>query len=119
MTNDFHATDPALAQTHGQVEASLSATTPRPAVHGLNDEPTHTATFAMHDPRNRAAAVIDSVIAQVGEQGRTVAWILETPGHAAPVGRAAPPGGSWRPARDRARHPPGAGRVRHAVQRGD
>lgn len=88
MTNDFHATDPALAQAHGQVEASLSATTPRPAVNGLIDEPTHTATFAMHDPRSRAAAVIDSVIAQVGEQGRTVAWILETPGHADPLSAA-------------------------------
>ncbi len=88
MTNDFHATDPALAQARGQVEASLSATTPRPAVHGLIDEPTHTATFAMHDPRSRAAAAIDSVIAQVGEQGRTVAWILETPGHADPLSAA-------------------------------
>lgn len=88
MTNDFHATDPALAQAHGQVEASLSATTPRPAVHGLIDEPTHTATFAMYDPRSRAAAVIDSVLAHVGEQGLTVAWILETSGHADPLSAA-------------------------------
>lgn len=105
MTNDFHATDPALAQARGQVEASLSGTTPRPAVHGLIDESTHTATFVVHDPRSRAAAAIDSVLAfdpagtlsyeaadsvlaHVGEQGLTVAWILETSGHAAPLSAA-------------------------------
>ncbi len=95
MTNDFHATDPALAQAHGQVEASLSATTPRPAVHGLIDEPTHTATFAMHDPRSRAAAA-DRQRDRPGR--RTGPDRRVDPGdprpRRPPLGRAAPPGGS-------------------------
>lgn len=100
MTNEPRATDPALAQAHLQVEASLSGTTPRPVVHGFFDEPTNTATFVVHDPGSGAAAVIDSVldfdpaagtlsyeaadrvVAHVRERGLTVEWILETHVHA-------------------------------------
>jgi glyoxylase-like metal-dependent hydrolase (beta-lactamase superfamily II) len=69
-------------------------------VQGFFDEPTNTATFVVHDPQSRSAAVIDSVldfdpasgtlsyeaanrvVAYVRAQGLTVEWILETHVHA-------------------------------------
>lgn len=100
MTNPILDTDHALRQAHEQVAASLSGAAPRPVVRGFFDEPTNTATFVVHDPESRTAAVIDSVldfdpaagtlsyeaadrvIAYLRAEGLTVAWILETHVHA-------------------------------------
>ncbi|WP_018043995.1 MBL fold metallo-hydrolase [Methylobacterium sp. 88A] len=100
MTSAVPATDPVLSQAHEQVAATLSGTVPRPVVQGFFDEPTNTATFVVHDPQSRSAAVIDSVldfdpasgtlsyeaanrvVAYVRAQGLTVEWILETHVHA-------------------------------------
>ncbi|MEE7456042.1 MBL fold metallo-hydrolase [Methylorubrum populi] len=94
------AADPALERAQAQVTASLSESAQRPVVHGFFDEPTHTATFVVHDSRSREAAVIDSVldfdpasgsisyeaadqvIDYVHAENLTVAWILETHVHA-------------------------------------
>ncbi|KQO45465.1 MBL fold metallo-hydrolase [Methylobacterium sp. Leaf86] len=80
--------------------ATFSGAVPQPVVQGFFDEPTNTATFVVHDPQSRSAAVIDSVldfdpasgtlsyeaanrvVAYVRAQGLTVEWILETHVHA-------------------------------------
>lgn len=99
MTPSIRASDAALEQAHRQVTASLSGAAPRPSVRGFFDEPTNTATFVVHDPESREAAVIDSVldfdpagtlsyaaadrvIDHVRAENLTVAWILETHVHA-------------------------------------
>jgi glyoxylase-like metal-dependent hydrolase (beta-lactamase superfamily II) len=100
MTEAISANDLVLAQASHQVTTSLSGAAPQPVVKSFFDEPTNTATFVVHDPRSRAAAVIDSVldfdpasgvlsydaadrvIAYVREQDLTVEWILETHVHA-------------------------------------
>ena len=100
MTEAMSANDPVLAKASHQVTTSLSKVAPQPVVQSFFHEPTNTATFVVHDPRNRAAAVIDSVldfdpasgvlsydaadqvIAYVREQDLTVEWILETHVHA-------------------------------------
>ncbi|MHC2086443.1 MBL fold metallo-hydrolase [Methylobacterium sp. CM6244] len=100
MTSAVPATDPVLSQAHEQVAVTLSGAVPRPVVQGFFDEPTNTATFVVHDPQSRSAAVIDSVldfdpasgtlsyeaanrvVAYVRAQGLTVEWILETHVHA-------------------------------------
>ncbi|KQT58046.1 MBL fold metallo-hydrolase [Methylobacterium sp. Leaf456] len=92
--------DAALDRARTHVTASLSGQAPRPIVHGFFDEPTHTATFVVHDPESREAAVIDSVLGfdpaagtlsytaadqvidYVRAENLTVAWILETHVHA-------------------------------------
>ncbi|WP_156652720.1 MBL fold metallo-hydrolase [Methylobacterium sp. Leaf86] len=100
MTSTVPATDPVLSQAHEQVAATFSGAVPQPVVQGFFDEPTNTATFVVHDPQSRSAAVIDSVldfdpasgtlsyeaanrvVAYVRAQGLTVEWILETHVHA-------------------------------------
>lgn len=92
--------DSALERAQAQVAASLSDQARCPVVRGFFDEPTHTATFVIHDPESREAAVIDSVldfdpssgtisyaaaervIDHVRSENLTVAWILETHVHA-------------------------------------
>ncbi|WP_232628723.1 MBL fold metallo-hydrolase [Methylobacterium sp. Leaf118] len=100
MTPTLGAADPALEQAQRQVAACLSGAAPRPVVRGFFDEATHTATFVVHDPHSREAAVIDSVldfdpasgtlsstavdpvIDYIRAENLTVAWILETHVHA-------------------------------------
>ncbi|WP_240500031.1 MBL fold metallo-hydrolase [Sphingomonas montana] len=73
---------------------------PTPIVHALFDEPTNTISYVVHDPRTRAAAIIDSVLNFDAAAGRTdtasadsliayveaeklrVEWLLETHVHA-------------------------------------
>ncbi|MGI9376351.1 MBL fold metallo-hydrolase [Altererythrobacter sp. FM1] len=92
--------DTALSQATGIVENALLGKTRAPVVHTFFDEATFTATHVVHDPENRAAAIIDpvldydpasgrvshesadQVIAYVKEQGLEVAWLLETHAHA-------------------------------------
>lgn len=92
--------DAALERAQEQVRLSLSGRAPRPVVRSFFDEPTHTATFVVHDPESREAAVIDSVldfdfssgtvsyaaadrvIDYVRLENLTVTWILETHVHA-------------------------------------
>ena len=100
MSNAIVTSDPNLAQACAQVAASRSGAAPRPVVQGFFDEPTNTATFVVHDPQSRSAAVIDSVldfdpaagtlsydaadrvIAYIRERDLTLEWILETHVHA-------------------------------------
>ncbi|HEY8604142.1 MBL fold metallo-hydrolase [Tsuneonella suprasediminis] len=92
--------DRALAKATGIVENALLGKTRAPVVHTFFDEATFTATHVVHDPENRAAAIIDpvldydpasgrishesadKVIAYVKEQGLQIAWLLETHAHA-------------------------------------
>jgi glyoxylase-like metal-dependent hydrolase (beta-lactamase superfamily II) len=71
-----------------------------PIVRSFFDEPTNTASYVIHDPATRSAAIIDSVldfdvaagrishksadkiISYVNTEGLTVGWILETHAHA-------------------------------------
>lgn len=73
---------------------------PTPVVRAFFDEPTNTASYVIHDPVTRAAAVIDSVldfdaaagrtsrgsadaiVAYVEQERLTVEWLLETHAHA-------------------------------------
>lgn len=90
--------DPHLQTAREQVEKAIQGQAP--IVRTFFDEPTFTATHVVHDPRTKAAAIIDSVldfdqpsgrtstasadaiIAYVREEGLTVEWLLETHAHA-------------------------------------
>ena len=83
-----------------QVEAVLQGKIRTPHVKAFFDEPTFTASYAVHDPATKAAAIIDSVldfdqpsgrtsfesadamIAYVEAEGLKVEWLLETHAHA-------------------------------------
>ncbi|MDV3257758.1 MAG: MBL fold metallo-hydrolase [Sphingomonas sp.] len=83
-----------------QVEAALQGKIRTPQVRGFFDEPTFTASYVVHDPATRVAAIIDSVldfdqpsgrtsfasadamIGYVEEEGLRVEWLLETHAHA-------------------------------------
>ncbi len=89
-----------LARAAAQVEAVLRGEIRAPQVKAFFDEPTFTASYVVHDPATKAAAIIDSVldfdqpsgrtssesadamIAYVAEEGLTVEWLLETHAHA-------------------------------------
>lgn len=89
-----------LARAAAQVEAVLQGKIRAPQVKGFFDEATFTASYVVHDPATRAAAIIDSVldfdqpsgrtsfespdamIAHVEAQGLKVEWLLETHVHA-------------------------------------
>jgi len=89
-----------LARAIGQVEAVGGGTVPAPAVRAFFDEATFTASYVVHDPATRKAAVVDSVldfdppsgrtctasadaiVAYVEEARLTVDWLLETHVHA-------------------------------------
>ncbi|OBX18560.1 MBL fold metallo-hydrolase [Erythrobacter sp. QSSC1-22B] len=95
MDQDSH-----LARAASQVEAVLRGEIRAPHVETFFDEPTFTATYVVHDPETRRAAIIDSVldfdhasgrtsyesadavIAYVEREGLSVAWLLETHAHA-------------------------------------
>lgn len=93
-------TDRAIEQAGAQVRAVLSGAALAPAVQAFFDQPTFTASYVVHDPATRKAAIIDSVMgfdqasgrtdsapadeiaAFVRDQGLEVEWILETHAHA-------------------------------------
>ena len=92
--------DTNLARATGQVEAVLRGEIRSPHVKAFFDEPTFTASYVVHDPATKVAAIIDSVldfdqasgrtsfdstdamIAFVEQEGLMVEWLLETHAHA-------------------------------------
>jgi glyoxylase-like metal-dependent hydrolase (beta-lactamase superfamily II) len=92
--------DPHLQAAKEQIDRAIRGQTQAPVVKTFFDEPTFTASHVVHDPRTRAAAVIDSVldfdqpsgrtstasadaiIAYLQEHGLTLEWLLETHAHA-------------------------------------
>ncbi|MBU0668671.1 MAG: MBL fold metallo-hydrolase [Alphaproteobacteria bacterium] len=92
--------DPNLARATAQVEAVLRGEIRAPHVEAFFDEPTFTATYVVHDPITKDAAIIDSVldfdhasgrtsyasadavVAYVEREGLKVSWLLETHAHA-------------------------------------
>lgn len=89
-----------LERATAQVEAVLQGKIRTPRVKGFFDEPTFTASYVVHDPATKVAAIIDSVldfdhpsgrtscesadamIAYVEDEGLEVDWLLETHAHA-------------------------------------
>jgi glyoxylase-like metal-dependent hydrolase (beta-lactamase superfamily II) len=83
-----------------QVDAVLQGKIRTPHVKAFFDEPTFTASYVVHDPATKVAAIIDSVldfdhpsgrtsyesaddvIAYVEAEGLKVEWLLETHAHA-------------------------------------
>mgnify|MGYP001177762881 FL=1 len=92
--------DLALSAAYDQIVAARTSPETRPCVRSFFDETTFTATHVVHDPRTRAAAIIDSVMNYEPASGRTsfhsaeqvvayvrheqlnVVWQLETHAHA-------------------------------------
>ena len=92
--------DISLELASAQVEAVLRGEIRAPHVRAFFDEPTFTASYVVHDPATRTAAIIDSVldfdqaagrtsfesaeamIAYVEAEGLKVEWLLETHAHA-------------------------------------
>lgn len=90
----------ALARATAVIAAARADNGKRPVVKAFFDEATFTASYAVHDPATRAAAIIDSVmdydpaagrtsfasadaiIAYVEAEKLTVEWLLETHAHA-------------------------------------
>ncbi|MDT9599126.1 MBL fold metallo-hydrolase [Sphingosinicella rhizophila] len=95
MENDIN-----LERAASQVAAVLQGNIKAPHVKAFFDEPTFTASYVVHDPATKAAAIIDSVldfdqpsgrtsfdsadamIAYVQAGGLKVEWLLETHAHA-------------------------------------
>jgi glyoxylase-like metal-dependent hydrolase (beta-lactamase superfamily II) len=93
-------TDSHLERAIGEVSAALRDTAKRPVVKSFFDEPTFTASYVVHDPATRRAAIVDSVldfdqasgrtsfksadeiVAYVRQERLTVDWVLETHAHA-------------------------------------
>ena len=89
-----------LAQAQDQVRAVLRGEVRAPHVEAFFDETTFTASYVVHDPATKDAAIIDSVLdfdhaagrtsfksadkitAFVNEQGLKVQWVIETHAHA-------------------------------------
>lgn len=89
-----------LERATAQVEAVLHGEIRTPHVKAFFDEPTFTASYVLHDPATKAAAIIDSVlnfdhssgrtsfesadamIAFVRDEGLEIEWLLETHAHA-------------------------------------
>ena len=89
-----------LERASAQVAAVLRGESRAPHVKAFFDEPTFTASYVVHDPGTRMAAIIDSVldfdqpsgrtsfesadamIAYVEAEGLEVEWLLETHAHA-------------------------------------
>lgn len=94
------STDPALQRAQGIVAQAGAKPGQGPAVRAFFDPTTFTASYVVHDPATRRAAIIDSVldydpaagrtshgsadtiVAYVEEQALTVDWLLETHAHA-------------------------------------
>lgn len=93
-------TDVQLDQAATIINTVVSGPGPAPLVKSFFDEPTNTASYVVHDPATREAAVIDSVLNYEAAAGRTsfasadtivayvtaenlsVTWLLETHAHA-------------------------------------
>ncbi|GLK74545.1 MBL fold metallo-hydrolase [Ancylobacter dichloromethanicus] len=91
--------DPHLEQAAAQIRAARASDN-RLAVEAFFDEPTNTASYVIHDPATRRAAVVDSVLDFDAPSGRTstasadaiiafvkrecltVDWLLESHAHA-------------------------------------
>lgn len=89
--------DPILEQT---IENARGAQPGHPIVQAFFHEPTHTASYVIHDPATATAAIVDSVldydaasgctstrsaqsiISYVQDQALRVEWLLETHAHA-------------------------------------
>ena len=89
-----------LERAAAQVQAVLQGKIRTPHVKAFFDEPTFTASYVVHDPATKVAAIIDSVldfdhasgrasvesanriIALVEQEGLKVEWLLETHAHA-------------------------------------
>ena len=94
------ADDQGLEAATAIVTRALAGESPRPEVHGLFDEATHTISYVVHDPATKRAAIIDSVLDYDSAAGRTsfasaekivdhvtaeglgVDWVIETHAHA-------------------------------------
>ncbi len=94
------ASDPNLKQASDAIEQVLRGDRQSPVVKSYFHEPTFTASYVVHDPATKRAAIVDSVldfdqasgrtttqfadqmIAYVREQGLSVEYILETHAHA-------------------------------------
>jgi glyoxylase-like metal-dependent hydrolase (beta-lactamase superfamily II) len=92
--------DPILQRAIEQVQKTLRGELHAPVVRGFFHEPTFTASYVVHDPATKCAAMVDSVldfdqasgrtstpfademIAYVCDNGLTVDWLLETHAHA-------------------------------------
>lgn len=92
--------DPNLTRVQEQVDSVLRGEIRAPHVEAFFDEATFTATYVVHDPVTKDAAIIDSVldfdhaagrtgfesadkvIGFVNDQGLRVQWVLETHAHA-------------------------------------
>ena len=92
--------DPFLQRAIDQVQKTLRGDLQAPVVRGFFHEPTFTASYVVHDPVTKRAAIVDSVldfdqasgrtstpfademIAYVCDNGLTVDWLLETHAHA-------------------------------------
>ena len=66
MSNDSH-----LNQASEQVRALLGGERAAPIVKGFFHEPTFTASYVVHDPTTKAAAIVDSVLDFDQPSGRT------------------------------------------------
>ena len=93
-------TDYALEVANASVTRALTGKAGRPVVECFFDEPTFTASYVVHDPATKKAAIIDSVLDYDAASGRTsfdganqivdyvrehdlhVEWLLETHAHA-------------------------------------
>lgn len=93
-------TDRNLSKAVSQVAAVTAGALASPTVKAFFDEPTFTASYVVHDPATKRAAIIDSlldfdqasgrtsfgsadaIIAYVADEGLTVDWLLETHVHA-------------------------------------
>ena len=101
MINEIAAqSDPALTQAATLVAATIAGAKARPVVHGFFDEETFTASYVVHCPATKRAAIVDSVLDYDAAAGRisyksaqaicdyvesnhlTVDWLLETHAHA-------------------------------------
>ena len=92
--------DEALALASQVIEDCRAGEMPTPIVRAFFDEATFTASYVVHDPVTRVAAIVDSVldfdaasgrtqrgsadaiVAYVEREGLTVDWLLETHAHA-------------------------------------
>ncbi len=93
-------TDLNLSRANDQVRTVLRGDMRAPHIKAFFDEPTFTATYVVHDPLTKRAAIIDSVldfdqpsgriafdsadavIGHVEQEGLNVDWLLETHAHA-------------------------------------
>lgn len=94
------ASDPQIDHARAQITAAAMTGGHAPVVKSFFDEATFTASYVVHDPASKHAAIIDSVldyepasgriafssadaiVAYVGEKALTIDWLLETHAHA-------------------------------------